>query len=305
MPHVNDARRLGECARLLGAPLSAELAARKDGRRPLDTADPGQREFQALLLWCLLSPDRSLSWDTKTGRSLRDMQCYYNWVSPRQDRLVTGWTVAERVASYLLPWAQDGDPGFSGVPGLRLHGVTSLGIELVHLPTGGMLELRDSTREDADGRAGALRFETGDTAGTGQPLWLSPALSAGEETALGEWSLGAHAPALSAVMARIHLLWHGNTGAELGTDPATGIPRLSWWGGPPLARVASLLTDPASPLRVPGSRRWHRSGHAMFVGVGDAAVGLRGPAVASWPAGPAGQPGSGTRRSGCRAPAAR
>jgi hypothetical protein len=66
---------------------------------------------------------------------------------PEQDRLVTGWSVAVRVASYLLPSTEDGGPGFSGIPGLRFAGVTRTGIELVHLPTGGRLELHDKALE--------------------------------------------------------------------------------------------------------------------------------------------------------------
>ncbi len=285
MPHVNDARRLGECARMLGAPPHVEATARDGGCRPLDTSSSGQREFQALLLWCLLSPYRSLAWDTKTGRALGDMHCYYSWVSPHQDRLITGWTVAARVASYLLPCEADQDPGFSGIPGLRLAKVTGTAIELLHPATGGRLELRDNTRQDKELRAATLDSEIHGTASTaqpaGRPLWLTPSLSAGEKAALSQWALSSHAPALSAIMARLHILWHWDTGVELGTDPATGIPQLSWWGGPALGYVISLLTEPSSPLHVPGSRRWHRTNHAVFMGIGDAAVGLRGPAAGS------------------------
>ena len=48
---------------------------------------------------------------------------------------------------------------------------------------------------------------------------------------LGHWSR--HAPILSAVMGRIHVLWqHWRHGAELDISPVTGLPRLSWWAGP-------------------------------------------------------------------------
>jgi hypothetical protein len=83
MPHVNDTRRIKERAQLLGSPLGVDLHARAAGRRPLDTASPGQQDFQALLLACLLSPNRSLGWDTKAGRSFREMSGYYSWVSPQ------------------------------------------------------------------------------------------------------------------------------------------------------------------------------------------------------------------------------
>ena len=133
--------------RLLGEPRSLTRAAQVGGRRPLDTASPGQQEFQALLLWCLFSPPRSLRWDTKGGRSFRAMQDYYSWVSPQPDYLATGWTVPARVASYLLPDLisdRDIDGGplrFSGIPGLRVAGFTKQAICLQHLPTGGVLRL--------------------------------------------------------------------------------------------------------------------------------------------------------------------
>jgi hypothetical protein len=290
VPHVNDARRLRECASLLGAPPPVEVNARYSGRRPLDTTDPGQREFQALLLWCFLSPGRSLSWDTKAGRSLRDMSFYYSWVSPQRDRLVTGWTVADRVASYLLPAVtvtEEGSPGFSGIPGLRLASVTKAGVELVHLPTGGRLELRDDMRRDLQFRTSHFDSEMRRTADAGrpgneQPLWLAPTISDEEQAGLGEWALASHAPALSAVMARIHVLWrYLDTGLELATDQATGIPRLSWGSGPPLGEVAHLLAEASSAIHVAGARQRKQGSHSVFLSVDDAAVELRGPQPAS------------------------
>lgn len=88
--------------------------------------------------------------------------------------------------------------------------------------------------------------------------------------------MSAHAPAVSAVMARICLLWRANTGAELGIHAETGMPQVSWWGA--VSRIRQLPAHrPASPLHLPGSRRWPQTNHSWFVAVGTAAVGLRGP----------------------------
>jgi hypothetical protein len=109
-----------ERAQLLGSPLAVDLRARSAGRRPLDADSPGQQEFQTLLLACLLSPSRSLSWDAKAGRSFREMSGYYSWVSPQPGCLAMGWNVAARVASYLLPCATPPDedgPGLRRDPG--------------------------------------------------------------------------------------------------------------------------------------------------------------------------------------------
>jgi hypothetical protein len=287
VPHVNDARRMEECARLLGSPLRAELRARAGGRRPIDAADPGQQEFQALLLACLLSPHRSLSWDTKTGRSFREMHAYYSWASPQPDRLATGWTVAARVASYLLPSAappeQDG-PGFAGIPGLRLARLTRPCIELAHLPTGGRLELHDNMWNDLELRASTFDTEIRDTNGMAhdgpRALWMAPEVSAEEAAGLAaEWTMAAHAPVLSAVMARIHVLWrHWDTGLRLAVNPVTGLPRLSWDRGPALASIAHLLADPSSAICVPGTRLRHRRAGTIVLSIGGAALEFRGPA---------------------------
>jgi hypothetical protein len=53
---------------------------RASAGNPLDTDSPGQREFQALLMWCLLSPVRTLRWDTNSGRSFQDMHYYFGSV---------------------------------------------------------------------------------------------------------------------------------------------------------------------------------------------------------------------------------
>src|ERR1039457_4529693 len=94
VPHVNDAHRRAECARLLGGPARLDRAARAGGCRVIDTSSPAQQEVQALLLWSLLSPRRSLRWDSGKGRAFRDLHSYYTWASPQPGYLAMGWTVA-------------------------------------------------------------------------------------------------------------------------------------------------------------------------------------------------------------------
>jgi hypothetical protein len=284
--HVNDAKRLAEYKRLLGEPRSLTRAAQVGGRRPLDTASPGQQEFQALLLWCLLSPPRSLRWDTKGGRSFRAMQDYYSWVSPQQGYLATGWTVPERVASYLLPDlisdrdVQGGALRFSGIPGLRVAGFTKQAICLKHLPTGGMLRLyrlgsmenRATKARDLDWEAGFRRTRTE----LGPALWKSEEISPEEREGLADWSLAPYAPALSAVMARIHSISHYNTGAELDINPLNGCPRLSWWGKPSLNRLVALLTTD-DLMKVNRAKSMPAGPNTKVLYVDDALLELRGP----------------------------
>jgi hypothetical protein len=293
MPHVNDAFRMSECARLLGGPARLEHVARVNGRRIIDTADPGQQEFQALLLWCLLSPARSLPWDIGVGRSFPDMQLYYSWVSPQHDHLATGWSVAARVASYLLPIiqpAEDGGLRLSGIPGLRFTDAGKGHIRLTHLPTNGVLDLHDYSPVGKDLLTAQLASETGfRKAETDQQkdahLWRFATLTALEKAELDRhWTLAAQVPVLSAVMARIHLLWrHFRCGAELDLNKVSGRSRISWWDGPSAPDLARQLVDP--PLGVPDAR-WapiELRGPAIFI-IGDSHLELRGP-VETGPAG--------------------
>ena len=190
------------------------------------------------------------------------------------------------MASYLLPATtatEEGRPGFSGIPGLRLVSITKAGVELVHLPTGGRLELRDDMCGDLQFRTGLFHSEMRATAGAGNPgnehpLGLAPTISDQEKAGLDEWTLAPHASAPSAVMARIHVLWrYLDTGLELSTDPATGIPRLSWWSGAPLDEVCHLLVEASSAIHVAGARQRKQGTHSVFLSIRDATVELRGP----------------------------
>lgn len=286
VPHVNDAHRRAECARLLGGPARLERAARAGGCRVIDTSSRAQQEFQALLLWSLLSPRRSLRWDTGKGRAFRDLNSYYTWVSPQPGYLAMGWTAAARVARYLLPGLRsddDGQPRCSGIPGLRLAGIGKGSIQLAHLPTGGVLELHEASRFRPAIMAFSLCLETCHTPDdhrdyeAGELLWQRPGLDEAETAYLAAWTLSRHAPILSAVMARIHILWrHWRNGAEMDISPTTGLPRLSWWAGPDTDEFARLLV--ASPIEAGGAQWMYGHENSLVIVLDGSRLELRGPA---------------------------
>lgn len=266
--------------------MKLEQAARKNGHLVIDAHSGRQEEFQALLLWCLLSPRRSIRWDTRKGRAFRDMHAYYNWVSPQQGYLAIGCTVAARVARYLLPDIsnyQDGQLFCSGIPGLRFDGTNKGCVRLTHLPTGGMLELHDDSGFRASMMADLLRMETCQCPEDlqrherGDLLWQRPGLDETEAASLSDWPYAPHAPVLSAIMARIHVLWrYWDNGAELDLNLATGRPRLSWWEGPGTEDLARLLV--ASDIEITGARWGYGPDHTLVAALRSSRLELRGPA---------------------------
>ena len=283
MPHVNDRRRLSAA---FGSS-AAEQGIRVGAGQVLDTESPGQQEFQALLMWCLLSPVRTLGWDTRSGRSFQDMHYYFSSVSSRPDCLFTRWTLAARVASYLLPEVRcdrESLPSacrIAGIPGLRLQALTRRTIRLVHLPTGGALELSDyHPAENAARRNRELQAEIGDSSESGgKALYRRASLAAEEEAALADWALAEYAPPLSAIITRLNLLWdHAHNNAELDVNPRIKCPRLSWWAGPSLSQMTSLLTrDPVTKVAGARSVPGERGSATAMLWVGDAVLELRGP----------------------------
>jgi hypothetical protein len=167
-----------------------------------------------------------------------------------------------------------------GVPGLRFDGTAHGRIRLSHLPTGGHLELHQPRADPVQLQA-QLHHETAarrhDQARTAPPPWHWEELADAEETALAGWALAPHACLLSAIMARIHVLWaHWPNGAELDVNPATGRPRLSWWGGPGTEELAFVLLT--SAIQISGASWQHGPAHTITLTTGKAAVELRGPA---------------------------
>jgi hypothetical protein len=117
-------------------------------------------------------------------------------VSPQPGYLAIGWTVAARVARYLLPDLRSddhGQPRCSGIPGLRLAGIATGSIQLTHLPTGGALELHEASRFRPAIMADALRLETCHSPEdqhdfeAGELLWQRPELDDAETADMACW----------------------------------------------------------------------------------------------------------------------
>jgi hypothetical protein len=109
----------------------------------------------------------------------------------------------------------------------------------------------------------------------GERLWQQPELHDAEPADLEHWRLARHAPVLSAVMARIHLLWrHWRHGAELDTSPATALPRLSWWAGPGTDELARLLV--ASAIEARGAQWMYGAENTLVITLDGARLELRG-----------------------------
>ncbi|WP_282797575.1 hypothetical protein [Streptomyces sp. CC224B] len=147
MPFSHDKACLAACRELLGLPeRDLRSIRRPSGRLVLDLAHPGQQAFQALLFACFFSPVREHPFDG----TLADLERYFSSVSPREDRLVIRTnTAAARVALYLMPTVReftDGTIELAGLPGVRLADMSKRRLLLHHLPTGGQLELLDSSR---------------------------------------------------------------------------------------------------------------------------------------------------------------
>ena len=104
-----------------------------------------------------------------------------------------------------------------------------------------------------------------------------PELDEAETADLAAWTLSRHAPVLSAVMARIHILWrHWRNGAEMDISPATGLPRLSWWAGPDTDEFARLLV--ASPIEAGGAQWMYGHENSLVIVLDGSRLELRGPA---------------------------
>ncbi|MFI6098155.1 hypothetical protein ACIA8G_21555 [Lentzea sp. NPDC051213] len=82
MPHTTDKLHFAHCVDLLGGPQHLHAANRVNGRRVLDTVQPGQQCFQALLFGCFNSAHRQHPWDSPSGRSMHELHSYLGWISP-------------------------------------------------------------------------------------------------------------------------------------------------------------------------------------------------------------------------------
>ncbi|MBM7810526.1 hypothetical protein [Saccharothrix algeriensis] len=215
----------------------------------------GQQVFQAVLFACLNSLDRDHPWDSMGGRSFADLRHYIDWVSPQPDRLMIECAVSGRVASYLLPHPQifgDGSFVHAGIPGLRVAGYAPRTIKLVHLPTGGRLDIIDGMgRTEAQVRrhlATEARRQGRPMGGVGRviPFWYRDDLHPIEDSVNEHWAYTPVTRLLSGLMARCGLLWNMSDKVTLSSSRrSTCAAKLTWDDGYEVDELADLLTGPA------------------------------------------------------------
>lgn len=262
MPHTTDRAAFRRCRELLGVPDNYLRRVQRQGRLQLDVGSSGQRAFQALLFDCLFSRGLEHPWDRNGGRTFPDLFLYFCWVAPQPDRLLVNTNTAARVASYLLPYSRtfsDGSFEHSGIVGLRVEKVLPRSFLLRHLPTGGLLELQDSSpRARARVMRLSLEYETGvsredDVVGTHRAVWREDGLTAEEEAAAGHWSLTPCTELRSALMVRAYLWWRGVKQVAFCVPPRRSNTSrcLRWKSGISCAEAGQLLVD--SPARIPGA----------------------------------------------------
>ncbi|MFJ2407281.1 hypothetical protein ACIOUE_38985 [Streptomyces xanthochromogenes] len=282
MPYTRDKARRAQCRQLLDLSIH-DLTPLLDsaGQLHLDTPDPAQQLFQALLQLCLFSRKREHPFDRMCGRAFPDLLWYYGRVLPHPDRLVLRLTCAARVARYLLPTltTPPNQPAeLTGIPGLRLEEVTRRSLVLRHLPTGGLLEIRDQSQQldwcdlqildEYDPRRQLLK----------NALRTTPA----EDAFAHYWAPTPCTALRSALITRGHLWWRAFQ-HEAATDVSHrpgGLYRIRWSKGYRTNDVGELLT--ASSIAIPGAiyRPAARSGDAGVLQLGDALVELDGPHTA-------------------------
>ncbi|MFM9613481.1 hypothetical protein [Streptomyces niveiscabiei] len=279
MPYARDKARRAECRRLLGLS-SHDLKPLLDqaGRLRLDTSDPSQQLFRAMLQLCLFSRHREHPFDRMGGRTFPQLLLYYSVVLPRPDRLVLRMSCAARVARYLLPTltaASDMPAGLTGLPGLRMEGVRGRSLLMHHLPTGGRLEFQDS-RTPLDRWDMRLLSE----AEQGQQLLKdTPLVTPAEESFAHYWAPTPCAALRSALITRGHLWWstftHGAV-TEYARRPG-GRYRIRWTKGYSVNKLGELLTE--SAVAIPGATYTPAAcrGDAGLLRLADATLELEGP----------------------------
>ncbi len=261
MPHVNDKHAFNDTVKLLGGPCPLHYSARVSGRRVIDTPQVGQKHFQGILAHCLFSERRTTPWDVMAGRSFHDLRSYFNSISPQLDSLMIETNTAMRVASYLLPYTRSYSRSLhecSGIPGLRVDGYGKGMIRLRHLPTNGILELRDSrsyTKQLAVSvfqREVAWNRELDVCSSLRVPAWEKDSLDIAEEASLRAWPSVSEVSLLSAILARAGVLWgySWDNGLLAAAYRPSAAYCLSWYEGPTTNKLGQLLSE--SAIRVDG-----------------------------------------------------
>ncbi|MFF4989721.1 hypothetical protein ACFY19_21195 [Streptosporangium saharense] len=292
MPHTNDKHVFDEVAEILGGPRPLHHSARVNGKRVIDTPNPGQREFQSLLARCLFSKSRTTPWDLMVGRSFYELRSYFSLVSPQLDSLVIVTNTATRIASYLLPYTRSHSQNFhecAGIPGLRVDGYGRGMIRLKHLPTNGVLELRDTndypkscgaqwTREVFEGEIGRNR-DSDCRSASWSSAWRKSHMDKAEEASFKAWPTAWGTPLFSGILARAQILWYSHWSSGLLTaNQFTSAPyRLDWDENITVKEFGRLLTE--SAIRIDGAKfeiSDHNTGRGLL-SLGDTQLELSGP----------------------------
>jgi hypothetical protein len=205
----------------------------------------GQQVLQATLLEIFAHASRNHPWNP-TGRTLTGLfGCYGSWISPQPDRIIMGSTLAPRMAGYLLPYVKErsGWPECRGIPGLRFHGLTRHGYELLHLPTDTVIEIRDHYRATID----LLEFEVRDNRSTTgfEPVWRTGGLTELEDRWADVWLATSHTSLYSAFFPLLPEL-DNQSGRDAAFVPApaeTARAHLSWCGRISPAEAVAHLND--------------------------------------------------------------
>lgn len=271
MPHTTDKRISKELASLL---YLGRLQA-KGGRPTLDPTDRGQLAFQAILFECLMS-NREHPHPLEQPRkgAMASISGYLNVICHQPGHLEIHTNTASRVASRILPFLHE-DHGVCGIPGLRLIDFTCRRVRLIHVPTGGRLDLVDAQRwHGMDIARMVFRQETDwHQKDRRSPLWRHNGLTNEETAHHACWAYTASTPLRSALLMRSMPLWY-----RFDLQPAwvTGHPtrpdRLIWDAhfDTDHDRVVELLTR--SEARIPGAlyREKTRCSGTLELGSGSA-----------------------------------
>ncbi|MGW5851042.1 hypothetical protein ACWFQ8_24370 [Streptomyces sp. NPDC055254] len=261
MPYSRDKAYLAMCREELRIPDNYLRRMRqRNGLIRLDTEEPGQQQLQGLLFDCFFSRGAEHPFDLAGCRTFPDLLAYVGWIAPQPDRFVLQVTTAARVASYLLPYVRtftDQSYEVSGIPGLRLERITRRALLLRHLPTGGLIEVRENVcegslqdmRNSVEEEVRSSRFASEAKDGR-TPAWREEDLTPGEAAMAQHWRPSPTTSLRSALLGRANLWWSAHRHrAHLAPARRSNAERcLQWSNGSTTEEIGSLLTN--SPVKI-------------------------------------------------------
>ncbi|MEV7898922.1 hypothetical protein [Streptomyces cyaneofuscatus] len=259
MPHVHDRALRAAVYEYLNIP-PREQDLTPAGVPLIDTADPDQQAFHGLLCSCLMSTERDPHpLEEPVGSKFPSLFRYFNRLAMRPDRLEIRTNTACRIASRLLPLHHPEHAAISGIPGLRVLGMNSRRVRLVHLPTGGRLDLiesRASSGRRARDTKSEFSYETSWHDEAGCRLWTNDVLSPQEAACTELWSPRPWTALHSSLLMRAIPLWNTFRITPAWRQPRPGerFPTLFWVSNEnkaDVSKVVQLLTE--SPVKIPGA----------------------------------------------------